>query len=94
VQAIVWPQRYEYTGRYLDYDNMVTGQDEMTVSSRLTLFFVRVISFTLKLEATHSSETSVYNKPTRCHIPEGRTVHSHLRENLKSYTGYSLSLAV
>jgi hypothetical protein len=25
---------------------------------------------TLKMEATHSSETSVYNKPTRRQIPE------------------------
>jgi hypothetical protein len=36
----------------------------------LTLFLSRVISSTLKMEATRSSETSVYNKPTRCHISE------------------------
>jgi hypothetical protein len=40
------------------------------VSNRLTLFLVRVICSTLKMEATRSSETSVYNKPTRRHIPE------------------------
>jgi hypothetical protein len=40
------------------------------VTNRLTLILARVISSTLKMEAARSSETSVYNKPTRCHIPE------------------------
>jgi hypothetical protein len=35
----------------------------------LTLFLARDISSTLKMEATHFSETSVYNKPARRHIP-------------------------
>jgi hypothetical protein len=42
------------------------------------------ISFTLKMEATHSSETSVYNKPTRRQIPEDCILHSHRSGNLKS----------
>jgi hypothetical protein len=37
------------------------------------------------MEATCSSETSVYSKPTRRHIPEDGILHSHRRENLKSY---------
>jgi hypothetical protein len=37
-----------------------------TVVSRQVL----PISSTLKMDATRSSETSVYNKPTRRHIPE------------------------
>jgi hypothetical protein len=37
------------------------------------------------MEVTRSSETSVYNKPTRRHIPEDNIPHSHRRENLKSY---------
>jgi hypothetical protein len=37
------------------------------------------------MEATRSSETSVYNKPTRRHVPEDGILHSHSRENLKSY---------
>jgi hypothetical protein len=41
-----------------------------SVSYRLILFLVRVISCTLKMETTRSSETSVYNKPTWRHIPE------------------------
>jgi hypothetical protein len=42
-----------------------------------------VISSTLKMEVTRSSETSVYNEPTRA--PEGDILHSHHRETLKSY---------
>jgi hypothetical protein len=41
---------------------------------------------TLKTEAIRSSETSVYTISTRRHIPEGSILHSHRRENLKSYT--------
>jgi hypothetical protein len=32
-----------------------------------------------------SSETSVNTTSTRCHIPEDCFLHSHCRENLKSY---------
>jgi hypothetical protein len=37
------------------------------------------------MEATRFSETSVYNKPTRRHIPEDGILHSHCLENLKFY---------
>jgi hypothetical protein len=36
------------------------------------------------MEATRSSETSVYIKATRYHFPEYGILHSHRRENLKS----------
>jgi hypothetical protein len=55
----------------------------MSVSNHLTLFLFSCYS-TLKMEATRSSETSVYNKPTWRHVPEDDIVHNHRRENLKS----------
>jgi hypothetical protein len=44
-----------------------------------------IFSSTLKMEAIRSSETSVNITSTRCHIPEDCFLHSHRRENLKSY---------
>jgi hypothetical protein len=41
--------------------------------------------YILKLETIRSSETSVYTISTRRHIPEDGILHSHSRENLKSY---------
>jgi hypothetical protein len=37
------------------------------------------------MEATRCSETSVSTRPARRHIPEDGILHSHGRENLKSY---------
>jgi hypothetical protein len=50
-----------------------------SVSYLLTLFLPRVISSTLKMVTTYSSETSVYNKPTRRHIPETDPVWRRVR---------------
>jgi hypothetical protein len=39
----------------------------------------------MKMEAIHSPETSVHTRSTRRHIPEDGILHSHRREDLKSY---------
>jgi hypothetical protein len=51
------------------------------------------IVFTLIMEAIRTSETSVLRGAIRHNIPEDGILHSHRRENLKSYielTGWTL----
>jgi hypothetical protein len=48
------------------------------VSYRLTLFLALVISSTLNMEATRTSETLAYNKPTRRRIPEVGILHPNV----------------
>jgi hypothetical protein len=40
---------------------------------------------TLKMEVIRTSETSAHTRSTRRHIPEDGILHSHRRENLKTY---------
>jgi hypothetical protein len=52
-----------------------------------------LIRFTLMMEQARSSETSVLTRATH-HIPENGILHSHRRENLKSYMAFFIFTTV
>jgi hypothetical protein len=55
------------------------GKQYLIVYAIYILYFYSIFfSSTLKVEATHSSETSVYNRSTRRPIPEGGILQTYI----------------
>jgi hypothetical protein len=85
-----WCQvKYRYacihTDIHTDITDMYVYRYMRSRRTNVQHFSLSHILSTLKIEATRFYQTSVLTRSTQRHIPEDCNLHSHRRENLKSY---------
>jgi hypothetical protein len=68
--------------------------ESLPIQELTTSFCACSHSYTLKMEAIRSSETSLLIRSTRRHLPEDDNHHSHRRGNLKSYITRPISTQI
>jgi hypothetical protein len=88
VSSIFRVERISELGKTLIVSATETHYEETGVFQLLVnanIFLISLILSAVKTEAIRSSETLVVIRPTTPHIPEDGILHSHRRENRKSY---------
>jgi hypothetical protein len=63
-------ERKETKNKITSEEIEIMSTQKQAILSPVPYMNIKDSNSTLNMEATRSSETFVYNKPTRCHIPE------------------------
>jgi hypothetical protein len=92
--SIIRVKKFSELGTAIATTNDWRNSDRLSVLQLLVTANVlsSLILSTLMMEAIHSFETSVLTRATRHHTQEDGNLHSHRRDNLKSYITYLAGL--